>query len=259
MAAGRRQRGYEGRIGRYGPALAGAFVAAVRPRRGDRVLDVGCGTGPLTAALVAEVGDRARVKAIDTSAEAVRVCRQRLPGVEARVGYAEELPYGDGEFDVTLAQLVVGLLADAPKAVREMRRVTRSEGRVGTCVWDFGGGMTVLRTFWDAAGEVSPGLAREYDQSLTHPYSTAPELGALWRAAGLREVTTGELIAEASYEDFEDLWQPMAVPDGAPGRFLERLSASKRAVVKKTLHQRLGPPRGSFRLQARAWYVLGSA
>jgi SAM-dependent methyltransferase len=205
------------------------------------------------------VGDPARVQAIDASADSVDVCRQRLPGVEAQVGYAEELPYGDGEFDLSLAQLVVGLLADAPKAVREMERVTRSAGRVGTCVWDFGGGMTVLRTFWDAAAEVSPGLAREYDQSLTHPYSTAPELGALWRAAGLVEVTTGELIAEASYEDFEDLWQPMAVPDGAPGRFLDRLSTSQRAVVKRVLHQRLGSPHSSFVLQARAWYVLGAA
>jgi ubiquinone/menaquinone biosynthesis C-methylase UbiE len=92
-----------------------------------------------------------RVRAIDPDGDAVLRCRERLPGVDVRVGAAEALPYDDAEFDIVLGQLVVPLLADARQGGSEMRRVARPGGRVATCVWDFADGMTVLRTFWDAA------------------------------------------------------------------------------------------------------------
>jgi ubiquinone/menaquinone biosynthesis C-methylase UbiE len=122
-----------------------------------------------TAGRATPVGPE-NVCAVDPSGDAIAVCAERLPGIEARVASAEALPYADGAFDATLAQLVVGLVADAGQGAREMRRVTRRGGRMATCVWDFGGGMTVLRTFWDAAARVSPGAARQYDQ-------LTPEIG----------------------------------------------------------------------------------
>jgi ubiquinone/menaquinone biosynthesis C-methylase UbiE len=250
--------GYEGRIGRYTPSLAKALVDVAEVKAGERVLDVGCGSGPLAADLVSRVGPD-NVFAIDPDENGVAAFRQRLPDVDVRVGYAEDLPYPDDSFDVTLAQLVLTLLSDADQAVTEMRRVTRPGGRVGTCVWDFGGGMRVLRTFWDAAGAVSPELAHEYDQARTRPYATAAELEALWRSAGMHDISTGELVAGADYRDFEDLWQPLATPDGPPGKFLEQLDEIGRAAVKSKARERLGSPSGSFRLEARAWYVLGSA
>lgn len=248
--------GYEGRIGRYGAALAGAFIAAAGLRPGQRVLDVGCGTGALTRRLVDAIGPEL-VVGIDPGADDIALCAARCPGVQLAVGEAEALPYRDASFDAALAQLVVGHLCDAERAVREMARVVRTGGVVAACVWDFAEGMTVLRAFWDAAGAVDASGAARFDQAVTHPYSSARDLAALWDAAELLNVRTGMLIARAEYADFEDLWQPMLVPDGAPGRFLATLHDSERVGVRERLFARLGRPAGGFELDARAWFVLG--
>ena len=251
------QSGYERRIGRYGQSLARAFLEVCGLSHGERVLEVGAGGGALTGPLAAVVGADA-VVALDPDADALELCRTRVPGVEVVPGSAERLPFGDSEFDAVLAQLVLGLLDDAHQGVSEMRRVARAGGLVATCVWDFGAGMTVLRSFWDAAAAVRPD-ARAHDQALTRPFSTAPELAELFGAAGLTEVTTGSLEAAADYVGLDDLWQPMLVPDGAPGRFLAGLSEPEREAVRAGLWRRLGSPEGRFRLTARAWYARGRA
>ena len=126
---------YDRHVGRYGGQLAAGLIAAAGVQSGDRVLDVGCGTGQLTAALADVVGPE-NVSALDPNARVVEVCRARVPEADVRVASAEELPYGDGEFDSALAQLVVNLVDDPPRAVREMARVTRAGGRVAACFWD---------------------------------------------------------------------------------------------------------------------------
>jgi 2-polyprenyl-3-methyl-5-hydroxy-6-metoxy-1,4-benzoquinol methylase len=113
--------GYQGRIGRYGPELAAAFLAVAGVREGQRALDVGCGSGALTEPLAELVGS-ANVAAVDPDASAVAACRARLPQVEIRVASAEELPFSDDRFDVVLAQLVMSLLSDADAGVGEERQ-----------------------------------------------------------------------------------------------------------------------------------------
>jgi ubiquinone/menaquinone biosynthesis C-methylase UbiE len=117
---------YAGRIGRYGPELAAAFLAVAGVREGQRALDVGCGSGALTEPLVELVGS-ANVAAVDPDATAVATCRARLPQAEIRAATAEELPFSDNRFDVVLAQLVMSLLSDADAGVGEMRRAPGRE------------------------------------------------------------------------------------------------------------------------------------
>ena len=193
-----------------------------------------------------------------TSLEAIAECRARLPDVDVRVALAEDLPFRDDEFDAVLAQLVVGLLTDAAQGVAEMRRVARPGASVATCVWDFGDGMTVLRAFWDAAVELDP-RAAEHDQATTRPYSTGEELHALWDAAGLRDVSSGAIVVGADYRDFEDLWDPLVTPDGAPGRYFAALDNRHRDALRRAVVDRLDRPQRPFRLTARAWYAVGSA
>lgn len=250
--------GYEGRIGRYGASLAQEFIDAAHVRPGQTALDVGCGTGALTAQLVGLLGAD-HVCGIDPAADDVAACVARVPGADIRTGQAETLPFRDAAFDVVLSQLVVGHLREAERAVREMARVVRPQATVAACVWDFAHGMTVLRTFWDASADVDEVGAAHFDQARTRPYSTPGELTLLWEAAGLQEVRTGELDAVAEYADFEDLWQPMLVPDGAPGRFLATLPPPDRDAIRDGLFKRLGRPGGPFELHARSWYVEGSA
>ena len=249
--------GYEGRIGRYGATLAAALMRAAGVRRGQRALDVGCGNGALTAALAGDLG-AASVCAIDPDESAVAACRENVPGADVRVGVAEALPFGDGEFDVVLAQLVVSLMTDAHAGMREMRRVARTGGVVGTCVWDFAEGMTVLRAFWDAA-TAQNAAAAQHDQAATRPFASEPELTGLARAAGLSDARTGALTATAGYSDFDDLWQPLVAPDGSPGAYFATLDPASRAALRHAVWERLGRPRGEFRLDARAWYVTGRA
>jgi hypothetical protein len=180
-----------------------------------------------------------------------------VPGVDAHIGYAEDLPVRDALFDAVLAQLVFGFVTDAAAAVAEMRRTARAGAPVATCVWDFAGGMTVLRTFWDAAHSVDPRGAGEHDQATTHANSSPSDLERLWTAGGLNEVAVGELIVGAEYADFDDLWEPLTIPDGAPGRFYETLGREERGALREAVLARLGTPHGAFRLTARAWYVSG--
>ncbi|HVL94471.1 MAG TPA: methyltransferase domain-containing protein [Solirubrobacteraceae bacterium] len=250
--------GYERRIGRYGASLAEAFLDATGIRPGQRVLDVGCGTGALTAPLAARVGADC-VAGVDPVAADVATCATRVPGADLRTGEAEALPFADDSFDAVLAQLVVSHLRDAERGVREMARVARPDGVVAACVWDFAEGMVALRSFWDAAAAVDAEGAAAFDQAKTHAYATPEQLTGLWEAAGLRDVRTGALAARSTYSGFDDLWEPMLLTDGAPGRFLATVGVQQREAVRDQLFDILGRPAGPFELQARAWSVEGRA
>src|SRR5436309_7007566 len=199
---------YDRHVGRYGAQLASALIGFSRIEPGVRALDVGCGTGVLTAALVERLG-AANVSGADPSEVFVEACRRRLPAVEVVVAGGEALAFGDGAFDVVLSQLVVNFMADAEGGVREMARVTRPGGHVASCVWDYAGEMTLLRAFWDAAREVDPERAAANDEGVVMRWCAEGELAELWRDAGLRDVRSGPLVVRASYADFEDLWAPL--------------------------------------------------
>lgn len=248
--------GYERRIGRYGGALADALIQVAGVREDHEALDVGCGSGALTERLAARVGGDS-VSAVDPSPSAVAACRARLPAVDVQAGFAEDLPFPDERFDAVLAQLVFGFVDDGAAGVAEMRRVARPGGAVATCVWDFAGGMTVLRIFWDAARDVDPAGAAAHDQASTHRNSRPEDLDRLWRGAGLRDVATGAVTVAADYAGFDDLWEPLTIPDGAPGRFYATLDDRARSDVRAGVLERLGKPSGPFRLSARAWYAIG--
>src|SRR5688500_18374764 len=100
---------YDRFVGRYSPGLARELIALSGLGAGMRALDVGCGPGALSAELVAVLGV-ANVSAIDPSEAFVNAARDRLPGVDIRVGPAEQLPFDDDLFDAAFAQLVVNFM-----------------------------------------------------------------------------------------------------------------------------------------------------
>src|SRR5579875_1229514 len=110
-------------MGRYSERLAAPFADLAQVHRGQRVLDVGCGPGALTAELVNRVGPES-VNAVEPSGSFVAAVRERLPGVDVQQSGAEQLPFPDASFDATLAQLVVHFMADPVQGLREMARVT---------------------------------------------------------------------------------------------------------------------------------------
>ncbi|HEX7255577.1 MAG TPA: methyltransferase domain-containing protein [Gaiellaceae bacterium] len=248
---------YDRFVGRYSPALARAMCDAARVRPGQRALDVGCGSGALVAAL-ADAAGAANVAGVDPSEPFVEAARDRVPGARVVVGSAESLPFADGEFDVTLSQLVVNFLADPEQGLREMSRVTRPGGVVAGCVWDYGGGMTMLRTFWESAAALDPERATPQMEQHTMRFSTPEELGELWRSTGLDDVDVKPIVVEASYEDFDDLWAPFPTGVGPAGAYTAALDADAQARLRGEFARRLGEPEGPFSLTARAWCAVAS-
>jgi SAM-dependent methyltransferase len=224
-------------------------------RRGQRALDVGCGPGPLTRVLADRLGAD-NVAAVDPSEPFVAACRARVPGADVRVAAAEEIPFAANEFDVVLAQLVVQLMGDRDTGVREMARVARPGGRVAACVWD-SRAMPLLQSFWDAALAVAPEQAGALDEGRRVGYRAPAELGKLWEACGLREVSTGQLRVRTNYESFDELFAPFAAGAGHSGACFLALDEDRQRRVRAEAHSLLGRPDGPLTLRARAWWVCG--
>lgn len=244
---------YERFIGRYSRPLAVEFARATGVAAGEHVLDVGCGTGALTGVLAELVGSDL-VAGVDPSEPFVQECRARVPGADVRLGPAEALPFGDRTFDRTLAQLVFHFVDDPTAAVAEMARVTRSGGLVAACVWDFRGGMTMLRAYWEVVREHDPaerGEAARFG-------GKAGELAQLWRAAGLREVTDGELVVSSHYEGFDELWESFLGGAGPAGAYALSLDEPAREAIRQSFWRRIGAPEGPFDLTASAWCATGA-
>ena len=245
---------YDRHVGRYTPQLAAAFVEFVGVTPGLRALDVGCGPGALTSVLAQRLGT-ANVAGAEPSEAFAQACRARLPGVEVVAASADALPFADAAFDLTVSQLVVNFMPDAPAGVREMARVTRPGGVVASCVWDYEGEMTLLRAFWDAAHEVDPAGAPAVDEGLVMRWCGEGELAELWETAGLRDVRTAPLVVRASYASFDDLWAPFPTGLAPSGAYCASLDADRQAALRDAYRRRLGVGAEPFELTARAWAV----
>jgi SAM-dependent methyltransferase len=243
---------YDGFMGRFSRLLSGqmADLASVEP--GQRVLDVGCGTGALTSELVARLGSSG-VVAVDPSEPFVEAARARHPGVDVRRAPAEALPFPNGAFDAALAQLVVHFMDDPVAGLIEMGRVTRRDGVVAACVWDHGGSQGPLRLFWDAARDLDP----DVDDESHRPGTRAGHLAELFEAAGLREVAVSTLSVRLEHATFETWWEPFTRGVGPAGAYLASLDEDRRTELRDRCRQRVTSE--PFVTTAVAWAVRGLA
>jgi SAM-dependent methyltransferase len=243
---------YDRFMGRYSRLLSAQLADLAGVRGGQRVLDVGCGPGALTAELVTRLGPGA-VAAVDPSAPFVAAARARYPGVDVRQAAAERLPFPDGSFDAALAQLVVHFMSDPVAGLAEMARVTRRDGVVVACVWDHAGDQGPLHVFWRAARELDPDVADESQLA----GAREGHLAELFLAAGLREIEESTLTVTVQHPDFDAWWEPFTGGVGPAGSYVAGLDPERQAALQERCRSAL--PAGPFTLTAIAWAARGVA
>ncbi len=246
---------YERFMGRWSRRLAPSFAAFAEVRDGDRVLDVGCGTGALSSAILAQ-HPTVSITGLDPSPEFIEGCKTAFPAAPFVVGDAARLPFADEEFDVSLACLVLSFVSSPKAAVAEMSRVTVRGGTVAATIWDHAQGMTMLRAFWEAAEEVDksekPAEAqRNLEQSA---------LASLWNEAGFKDIRVEPLTVEMPFASFDDYWSPFLAGQGPAGAYVAAAPAEIRASMSKILRHRFlgdGADR-PFTIHSRAWAIRGT-
>lgn len=249
---------YEAYMGRWSRLVAPLFVAWLGAPAGLRWLDVGCGTGSLTEALVAGATP-ASVRAIDRSEAFVAAARRAVADgrVSVEVATADPLPLPDRTVDAAISGLVLNFLPDVPAAVREQTRVVAPGGLVAAFVWDYAEGMEPLRLFWDAAATVDPGRA-DLDEGVRFPICRPDALATAWQGAGLTDVAVEGLVVHRVFASFDELWAPFLGGQGAGGGYLATLDGPTRDGIGDALRARVpAGEHGSIRLAARAWAVRG--
>ncbi len=250
---------YERFMGRWSRLVAPRLVDFTDlPERG-RMLDVGSGTGSLAFA-IAERKALARVLGIDPSQEYVAYATSRnrfADRASFEVGDAQHLRFADASFDAALSLLVFNFIPDSKKALMELHRVTKPGGKISAAVWDYGAGMRMLRTFWDAAVRTDR-WAEDLDEKHM-PLCRAGELSALWRQVGFENVREQSIDIRMRFESFRDYWDPFLLGQGPAGSYVRRLERDKLQALRNDVQRllSLSAEDTPFVLPARLWSVRG--
>ena len=249
---------YDYLMGRWSRVISPLLVDFASVRDGDNVLDIGCGTGSLTCALL-ESGPEIRVTGIDSSADFVENARRNVNDERATFdqGDAQVLPYRDNQFDVCVSLLVMNFIPDVERALGEMCRVTRAGGTVVAAVWDYGDGMEMLRHLWDSAAEIDKAAVAKHEGNM--PLCRPGELAALWSDRGLVDIADTALTISMDFASFNDYWAPFLTGIGPSGSYVSGLQATSQTALKDHLRGKLaaGSEDTAFSLKARAWAVRG--
>ncbi|PBB97754.1 class I SAM-dependent methyltransferase [Mesorhizobium sp. WSM3862] len=221
--------GYEQLMGRWSRRLAPKFIDFVGLAGGEKILDVGCGTGSLTFEL-AKSRDLAEIQAIDFSAVFVAAAKERNtdPRITIEQADATALPFEDNAFDRALALLVLHFVPETGKAVAEMRRVTRPGGVVAAVVWDHLGGMPAMRMMIDTVAALSESGRQMRNRYCFQPMMQPDEMKRTFVEQGLADVTETELMIRMDYQNFDDYWAPIAAGEGPLGKYMTTLDAAER-------------------------------
>jgi SAM-dependent methyltransferase len=221
-------------------------------------LDVGCGTGALSAAIL-ENCRPSSVTGVEPSQGFLLSARQHA-SEHARFlqGSATAIPLEDCSVDVVVSGLVLNFVPDHAAALGEMLRVIHPGGTIGAYVWDYADKMELMRYFWDAAVELDDD-ARRMDESTRFPICQPAKLVELFERAGLRNVQVTAIDVPTTFEDFEDYWQPFLGGQGSAPAYAMSLDESARANLRNRLRATVPVQRdGTIRLTARAWAVFGA-
>ncbi len=250
---------YDTYIGRWSRLVAESFVEWLAIPPGRRWVDIGCGTGVLSAAVV-ERADPVSVVGVDPSSDLVDAARLRVddPRVSFAVGTGTDLPLDDGSADVVVSGLVLNFIPDLGRALREMVRVTTPHATIGAYVWDYADRMELIRSFWDAALALDP-AATAADEGERFPICRPEPLRAAFEAADLAGAEVRPIEVPTVFHDFDEYWTPFLSGVGPAPGYAVSLDDAARTALRERLRSALPThPDGTIALVARAWAVRGS-
>ena len=252
--------GYDSYMGRWSRRLAPLFSDFAGHASGERVLDVGCGTGNLAFVLAAHA-DIAAIEAIDYEEQFVEALRQRNtdPRITAQQGDACALTFPTGYFDRALSMLVLHFVSDAERAAAEMRRVVRPGGIGAAAVWDLYGGMPTTRIFWDTVAALEPAAHERRAKTLLRPMTQPGELKDVFAKAGFVNITDTLLTICMDFANFDDYWNPLLTGQGTLEEFLASLPQRTREQIQSGVRAAYlcNKPDGPRSFAGVAWAVRG--
>lgn len=249
---------YERYMGRWSRKVALQFAPWVDASPGADWVDIGCGTGELTEALLAE-RKPSSIVGIDSVAGFLQAAEARIsdPRVRFKQGDAQAIPEGDGAFDAAVSGLVLNFVPDRHRALQEMVRVTKRGGTVALYVWDYAGHMQLMRYFFDVATALDPG-ASQFDDGVKTQVCRPRPLFELFSLSGLRDVEVQAIDIPTAFESFDDYWTPFLGGTGSAPRYCMTLDEKARDRLRENLQGQLPTgPDGEILLAARAWAVKG--
>jgi SAM-dependent methyltransferase len=252
---------YERYVGRWSRRVAPVFLTWLDVAARRRWLDVGCGTGALSGAILREA-DPASVIGVDPSAGFLAVARHGISEAHAQflAGDAAAIPLALGAVDVVVSGLVLNFLTAPALALAEWHRVASSGATIAAYVWDYGDGMELMRTFWTAAIELDPAAARFDEGRRFRSLCTPAGLAELWERSGLREVETVAIEVPTVFADFDDYWTPFLGGQGVAPAYVAMLSPDAVGTLRERLRTIVPiAADGTIPMTARAWAVRGKA
>ena len=249
---------YEQWMGRWSRVLAREFLCWVNASKGLLWLDLCCGSGVVTEAIL-DSADPAGITGLDASSAQISFAREHRahPKVNFETGDAMTLPFADASFDIAVCGLGLNFIPTPAQGLSELRRVVAPGGTIAVYVWDYELGARFLRMFWDAARAVDSEAAAA-DQASRFPMCTKAGLTQLFEQASLQEIATRPLDIVTRFESFDDYWEPLMTGQGSAPNYLASRSGQIQEQIRERLRAGLPANRnGAIELPARAWAIRG--
>jgi len=249
---------YEFYVGRWSRLVAPEFLRWLAIPKESQWLDVGCGTGALTQAILEGTNPK-NVHGVDRSEAYVESARDRVrdPRAQFEVGNAQSLPVETAAYEAAVSGLVLNFVPQPERMIAEMTRAVKKEGTVAVYVWDYAGKMQMMRHFWNAVNALDP-AARDLDEGRRFPICNPDPLRQLFRSAGLLQTEICPIEISTNFQNFDDYWQPFLGGQGPAPGYAMSLSEEQRARLRQRIYNSMPfAMDGSIPLVARAWAIRG--
>lgn len=240
------------------PALFGEWAKplcdAAGITRDSEVLDVACGTGATTREAARRLGSKGRIVGLDRNDGMLSVAKSRAPSIKWVAGRAEALPFAPLSFDCVLCQFGLMFFDDKTKALTDMARVLRPDGRIAVSVWDlvdnspgYAGMIELVETMF--GGEAA--------DALRAPFSLGdkPTLLRLLDDGGLAKATVTTATGTARFASIRE-WVRMDVRGWTLAEFIDDAGFEALVVQAEKRFQRFSGKDGSVEFPAPAHIVV---